>query len=74
MRLSFVTPNGMAERHSAPEHYPASVRGHIGAKELSYLHAHESSFASVQLVDGTDPFQAGTLPGLGGLLGGLGLA
>jgi hypothetical protein len=53
---------------------PAGVNNGVGdlAKELAYMHAH-SSFAAVQLVDGTDPFSAGSLPGLGGGLGLLGL-
>ena len=53
---------------------PSGVNNGVGdlAKELDYLHAH-STFTAVQLVSGTDPFSAGTLPGLGGGLGLLGL-
>jgi len=71
-----ATGNALGVLSTIDVGFPTGVTNGVGdlAKELSYLHAHESSFASVQLVDGTDPFQAGTLPGLGGLLGGLGLA
>jgi len=53
---------------------PSGVNNGVGdlARELGYLHAH-SSFTAVQLVNGTDPFSAGTLPALGGGLGLLGL-
>lgn len=51
--------------------FPSGVTNGVGdlSKELAYMHAN-SSFAAVQLVNGTDPFTAGSLPGLGG--GGLG--
>jgi hypothetical protein len=50
---------------------PTGVTNGVGdlAKELTYLHANEPSFAGVQLVNGTDPFSAGGIPVLGGALG-----
>jgi hypothetical protein len=48
---------------------PSGVTNGVGdlSRELAYVHAH-SSFAAVQLVLGTDPFSAGSLPVGGGLL------
>jgi hypothetical protein len=48
---------------------PGGVNNGVGdlAKELAYLHAN-SSFSAVQLVPGTDPFSAGSLPAVGGVL------